>query len=84
MHADNSLVVATDLVKNTLNVLAKKLPSEDVLVPERFALAAASHFISKYNTLTGIDITIQKLKSSRIILADRSHKHSFVRDGNEI
>lgn len=83
-HGDNSLVVATDSVKNTLNVLAKVLPAHDVLVPERFALAAAAHFLGKYAHLTGVDVSIHKLKWSRVVLPDGPHKHSFLRDGSEI
>ncbi len=84
-EGDNSLVVATDSVKNTLNILAKRLPAADVLCPERYALQAARHFLETYDHLDAVDVQIEMLKWSRIQVTQGSapHKHSFVRDGDD-
>ena len=44
-QADNRLVVATDSMKNTVNIFAKKkLGAEN----EKFGLALGQHFLKKY------------------------------------
>ncbi|KAL9932700.1 hypothetical protein V8E36_008399 [Tilletia maclaganii] len=87
-QADNSLVVPTDTVKNTVNVLAKELDGESiVLVPEAFALHLGWHFLSKYAHVTGVTVDIDSHRWSRIDLgadAGGVHQHSFVRDGDSI
>ncbi|KDN37013.1 uricase [Tilletiaria anomala UBC 951] len=83
IRADNSPVVATDSIKNTLNVIAKRLPGSDVLCPERYALHVAQHFLSTYKHVEGVELDIQMLKWSRIALDGKPHGHSFVRDGDE-
>ena len=81
--ADNTLVVATDSNKNTINWLAKTLPEDVVLCPEKFALAIAVHFLTKYDHVEGTETTIVQHKWSRIPIDGQPHKHSFVRDGTE-
>jgi len=82
-QADNTCVVATDSVKNTVNVLAKTSPH--VLSPALFALHIALHFVTKYEHISKSVVTIQQFKWSRIPVGDKNelHKHSFVRDGEE-
>jgi len=82
-QADNTCVVATDSVKNTVNVLAKTSPY--VLNPALFALHIALHFVTKYDHLSKSVVTIEQFKWSRIPVGDKKdpHKHSFVRDGEE-
>ncbi|KAJ7810303.1 hypothetical protein B0H14DRAFT_3090829 [Mycena olivaceomarginata] len=45
-EADNSVVVATDSIKNITYYIAKISPH--VLIPERFALHLGTHLVSKY------------------------------------
>jgi len=80
-QADNSVVVATDSVKNTVNVLAKTSPH--VLDPALFALHIGLHFVTKYAHISKSVVTIEQLKWSRIAVDGKPHKHSFVRDGEE-
>lgn len=68
-QADNSLVVATDSIKNTINLLAKKTPGEQVLVPETFALVVMSHFLTTYDHVESVEVDIVMPKWSRIALA---------------
>ncbi|ORX63289.1 tetrahydrobiopterin biosynthesis enzymes-like protein [Basidiobolus meristosporus CBS 931.73] len=46
-EADNSVVVPTDTVKNTLYVLAQK--AENVQTIERFGYEIGQHFINRYS-----------------------------------
>ncbi|KAG1820834.1 uricase [Suillus subaureus] len=81
--ADNSVVVATDSMKNITYYLAKTSPH--ILSPERFALHLGTHIVSKYAHIHRVFITLEKLRWSRIALSanDHPHPHSFVRDGND-
>ncbi|KAG8978822.1 hypothetical protein FRB94_012892 [Tulasnella sp. JGI-2019a] len=80
-QADNSVVVATDSVKNTVNILAKTSPH--VLDPALFALHIGLHFVTKYQHISKSVVSIDKFKWSRIAVGGKGHKHSFVRDGDE-
>jgi len=82
-QADNSVVVATDSIKNTCNVFAKTSPH--VLHPELFALDIGLHFVKTYPHIHKAFIDIEQLKWSRITVSKdgKPHKHSFTRDGEE-
>ncbi|KAG8896428.1 hypothetical protein FRB99_008893 [Tulasnella sp. 403] len=82
-EANNKCVVATDSVKNTVNVLAKTSPH--VLSPALFALHIGLHFVTKYSHISKSVVTIEQLKWTRIAVGKNAepHKHSFVRDGDE-
>jgi urate oxidase len=67
-HADNSMVVATDSIKNILNVMALQSKPEEVLVPEVFALVVMNKFLSDYQHVEGVELDIDMLKWSRISL----------------
>lgn len=82
-EGDNTLVVATDSNKNTMNWLAKTLPADMVQCPEKFALAIANHFLAKYSHLDGVEANLIQHKWSRISVDGEPHKHSFVRNGTE-
>ncbi|OAX41919.1 uricase [Rhizopogon vinicolor AM-OR11-026] len=81
--ADNSVVVATDSMKNITYYLAKTSPH--ILSPERFALHLGTYIVSKYAHIHRAIITIEKLRWSRIALGanDQPHPHSFIRDGDD-
>ncbi|WWC94923.1 urate oxidase [Kwoniella sp. B9012] len=80
-EADNTVVVATDSVKNTCNVFAKTSPH--VLNAPVFALHLGIHFVTKYAHITKAFIDIEQLKWSRIEVNGKPHKWSFIRDGDE-
>ena len=61
--ADNSSIVPTDTVKNTILVEAK---TTDVWPIERFAAHLAKHFTTKYGHVDGIEVTIIQAKWSKI------------------
>ncbi|WRT70190.1 urate oxidase [Kwoniella shivajii] len=79
--ADNTVVVATDSIKNTCNIFAKTSPH--VLNAPIFALHLALHFVTKYDHIKKAFIDIEQLKWSRIEVNGKPHKWSFVRDGDE-
>ncbi|KAI0350730.1 uricase [Trametes cingulata] len=86
-EADNSVVVATDSIKNITYYLAKTSPH--VLHPERFALHLGTHLVSKYAHLTKAFISIEQLRWQRIPVAQgagqdpKPHPHAFYRDGDD-
>jgi len=83
--ADNSVVVATDSVKNITYYLAKTSPH--ILIPERFALHLGTFLVSKYAHIHKAFVTVEQLRWSRIPIGaegqEVGHEHSFFRDGDE-
>ncbi|BFZ60387.1 hypothetical protein YB2330_001423 [Saitoella coloradoensis] len=79
-EADNSVVVPTDTVKNTVNILAKENP---VTPPELFAAALANHFPTKYPHIHGTSVSIIVHRWTRLSIDGAEHPHSFLRDGEE-
>ncbi|KAL7418385.1 hypothetical protein Q5752_006843 [Cryptotrichosporon argae] len=79
--ADNSVVVPTDTIKNTVNVFAKT--SAHVLDPPAFALHLGLHFVTRYAHISKAYIDLAVHKWSRIEVDGQPHKHAFVRDGDD-
>lgn len=87
--ADNSVVVATDSIKNITYYLAKISPH--VLVPEHFALHLGTHLVSRYAHIHKAFITVEQLRWTRIPINNtqspegqaKGHTHSFYRDGDD-
>lgn len=79
-EADNSPVVPTDTVKNTILVEAKKT---NVWPIERFAAHLAKHFTEKYSHVLGVEITIVQDRWTKFEVNGRLHDHSFRHEGPE-
>ncbi|KIW17181.1 urate oxidase [Exophiala spinifera] len=79
-EADNSVVVATDSMKNTTYILAKQNP---IHPPELFASTLGNHFIQKYKHIHAAHISIVQHRWTRMTIDGKPHPHSFFRDGNE-
>ncbi|KAI4106893.1 MAG: hypothetical protein L6R36_003114 [Xanthoria steineri] len=77
-EADNSVVVATDTMKNTVYVLAKQHP---VSPPELFGSIVASHFVDTYKHIHSAQVKIIVHKWTRMTVDGKPHPHSFFRDG---
>lgn len=74
IRADNRLVIATDSMKNTVNVLAKKhLGSET----EPFGVRLAEHFLHAYPHVHRVEISLSERRWDRLKIAGKSHPHSF-------
>jgi urate oxidase len=73
--ADNASVVATDTIKNIVNIVAReqiRAHNED------FADAVARRFLDRYPHVTRVEIISHETRWTRL----NDHPHSFVRDAN--
>src|SRR5205814_112673 len=67
---DNSKVVATDTMKNTVNVLAHEhLGREN----ERFAQILAQHFLAKYPQVKGVEVQLRERSWDRLHIGGKPH-----------
>ena len=71
---DNSKVVATDTIKNTVNVLAKEHLGHEI---EQFAITLGKHFLSKYPQVQQAEIEIAERKWERMNINGKPHPHTF-------
>jgi urate oxidase len=76
---DNSSVVPTDTVKNTVQVLA-----HDHLGPcrTRFAAVIGAHFLGKYPHLSGVEVELRERKWERLEIGGEAHPHAFQHAAN--
>lgn len=79
-EADNSVVVATDTMKNTVYIMAKQHP---VTPPELFGAIVASHFVEKYKHIHSAWVKVVTHRWTRLTVGGEPHPHSFFRDGSE-
>jgi urate oxidase len=76
--ADNRLVVATDSMKNIINVLArKKLGTEN----EVFGLILGEHFLKSYPQVGRVEITLTERLWERLSPDGKPHAHAFQLNG---
>src|SRR4051794_26688987 len=80
-HGDNSKVVATDSMKNTVYVLAKRHPVDS---PESFAEHLAEHFVRTYPQVMGAQVRIEQSAWRRIEVDGRPHPTAFESAGAEL
>jgi urate oxidase len=76
---DNSKVVATDTMKNTVNVLAKRHLGAET---ERFSVTLARHLIAKYPQVGRAEITTRERIWERLTILGAAHPHSFINAEN--
>jgi urate oxidase len=79
--ADNSQIVATDTVKNTVTALAREHLGDDI---EAFALFLASHFLGRYAHVASVEVDLEEKAWERIATDGAPHAHSFVEGGGGI
>jgi urate oxidase len=77
--ADNSTSVATDTVKNIINVVARENIS---LGTELFCAAVAHKLLGLYPEVDTATVTAHETKWSRLAFNGVPHPHSFVLDSN--
>src|ERR1700716_4344076 len=75
---DNSKVVATDTIKNTINVLAKQHLGDET---ERFAVLLGDHFLKRYSQVHHAKIDISERDWRRMEIDQKPHPHSFISGG---
>jgi urate oxidase len=73
-RADNRLVVATDSIKNTINVLAKTNLGPET---EVFGADLTEHFLKRYKHVSCVTVDLREHCWSRICIAGKPHNHSF-------
>jgi urate oxidase len=78
--ADQSLVVATDTMKNTVYILASRLGVRSM---EQFAHSLAKHFVDRYSHVKKAKIDCVEVPWQRMAFADLTHDHAFVNGGCE-
>jgi urate oxidase len=74
-QSDNRLVVATDSMKNTVNVLAKKILGAQ---NEEFGGALGEHFLKKYSHVSRVEIGLREHCWERLMVGGKPHAHSFM------
>lgn len=77
---DNSTVLPTDTMKNTVYALAARHP---VKAPETFGLTLARHFLDRNPRLTRVRIDLAEHLWGRVPKGERSSPHAFVAAGPE-
>ncbi|KAL3474838.1 hypothetical protein BJX99DRAFT_247902 [Aspergillus californicus] len=78
--ADNSVIVATDSIKNSIFILAKQNP---VTPPELFGSILGTHFINTYKHIHVAHTSIITHRWTRLDVDGKPHPHSFIRDSEE-
>jgi urate oxidase len=76
--ADNRLVVATDSIKNTVNVLARQKLGVET---EEFGLALGGHLLNTYRHVSRVEVNLTEHCWERIREKRKPHPHSFREQG---
>ena len=79
-RGDNSQLLATDTMRNTVYALAKDHLTGSI---EGFGLALVDHFLGAGPTVTSCRVEITQHRWDRIEVDGRPHEHSFVRGRGE-
>lgn len=74
-RGDNSAVVATDTIKNTIYWLAKE--SKPATSLEDFGVTVAQHFVTNYSKVTGSQVSLVEMPWERVQIDGVPHNHGF-------
>jgi len=80
VDGDNSKLLATDTMRNTIYALAKDHLTGSI---EGFGLALVDHFLEAGPTVGRVRVRITEFPWNRIEVDGRGHEHSFVRGAGE-
>ncbi len=78
---DNSLVLPTDTMKNTVYTLSQQ--TQEIEEIEVFALRLADYFLTNNNQVTRVVVEIAEHDWTRIAVGGEPHQHSFTKGGDE-
>jgi urate oxidase len=78
---DNTAVLPTDTMKNTVYALAAREPVQE---PESFGQRLAGHFLAQNERLTRVTVDLVEHLWGRIPRGERQHGDAFVRRGPEM
>ena len=73
---DNSAVVATDTIKNLVNIVAREHVAAET---EPFAAALAGRFLDRYGQVSAVSVQTEETRWQRL---GGAHDHAFTLDGN--
>ena len=76
---DNRTSIATDTMKNVVNVLAHQHPDAG---NEAFAAIVAAFFLERYPQVARAEITALETRWTCLSIGGRPHDHAFTLDGN--
>ena len=79
VNGDNTRCLPTDTMKNTVYVLARRDPIDDI---ETFGLRLADHFAAK-PLVSRVRVTATEHRWERLSVGGRPHPHAFVQPGDE-
>jgi urate oxidase len=77
--SDNAKVIATDTVKNIVNIVARDNVG---LESEPFCRAVAAYFFEHYAHVAAVDVTAHETKWTRLAVDGAAHEHAFTLDSN--
>ncbi len=80
-HGDNTSVVATDSMKNTVYVLAKENQFDSA---EQFAVLLAEHFVRTYQHVASSRVNVRQTNWARVSVDGQPHDHAFVCGGPDL
>jgi len=78
---DNSQVLPTDTMKNTVYTLARQ--TQEIEEIEVFALRLADYFLTNNKQVTRVVVEIAEHDWTRIAVGGEPHQHSFTKGGDE-
>jgi urate oxidase len=78
---DNSQVIATDSIKNTVNVLAHQLLGSET---EPFAIAVTRHFLEKYSHVTSVTVETNERVWERLTFGGKPSRTNFISSGKGV
>ena len=79
-QGDNTKVLPTDTMKNTVYALAKDKFTASI---EEFGISLAEHFLSNNPQVSQVSIALTEYSWKRITFDNAEHPHSFVNGGSE-
>lgn len=77
---DNSRILPTDTMKNTVYALARQSPVCEI---EEFGRALVDHFLANNSQASRVRVDLSESLWDRIAMGDRLHTHAFVGAGSE-
>ncbi len=78
---DNSQIVPTDTIKNTVYAVAQQNSWVDI---ETFGQQLTSHFLNSFSHVSMASASIEQVCWQRAIINSKPHEHSFVRGPEEV
>jgi urate oxidase len=77
---DNSAVLPTDTMKNTVYAFAKREGAVDL---ELFALRLAQHFRESHQAVSVARVEIHEHPWRRMVIGEKAHSHAFIQPGGD-